>query len=69
VWTVSDIVRQGRLRSFRHLERKSNNDWVSKCREIEVVGVKGRGISKKTWGECVGQLLKLLGMNNGRSSS
>jgi len=32
-----------------------------------VVGVKGKGRSKKTWGKCVGQDLKLLGLKKGRA--
>jgi hypothetical protein len=59
---VTDVVRQGRLRWFGHLERKDKEDWVSACRELDVVGVRGRGRSKKTWSECVRQDLELLGL-------
>ena len=31
---VADVVTRGRLRWFRHLERKSGDDWVSACRMI-----------------------------------
>jgi len=34
--TVSDVVRRGRLRWFGHAERKSYDDWVSACRDLEV---------------------------------
>ena len=59
---VADVVRHGRLRWFGHLERKGGNDWVSTCRNIEVVGIKCRGRSRKTWGECVRQDLDLLSL-------
>ena len=36
---VADVVRRGRLRWFRHLERKSVDDW----RGLVVEGVRGRG--------------------------
>ena len=38
-------VRQGRLRWFGHVERKSGDDWVLACRNVEVAGVRcaGRG--------------------------
>jgi hypothetical protein len=32
---------------------KSADDWVSKCREMSVVGVRRRGRGRKTWMECV----------------
>ena len=59
---VADVVRQGRLRWFGHLERKDSDDWVSSCRNIEVVGAKSRGRGKKTWEECVRHDLDLLGL-------
>src|SRR5664279_1651646 len=51
--SVSDKVRQGRLRWFGHVGRKGTVDWVSGCRNIEVDGERGRGRSRKTWKECV----------------
>ena len=50
---VADIVRQGKLRWFGHLERKDKDDWVSACREVLVPGVRGRGGGRKSWEECV----------------
>ncbi len=50
---VSDVVRRGRLRWFGHLECKSESDWVSACRFLEVDGDKRKGRSIKTWGEYV----------------
>ena len=59
---VANVVRHGRLRWFGHLERKSENDWVSSCRYTEVAGVKCVGRDRKTWGECVRDDMKLLGL-------
>ena len=57
---VGDIVRMGKLRWFEHVDRKDEEDWVSKCRYLEVDGARGRG--KKTWSEYVGSDLKLFGL-------
>ena len=62
VKAISKIVRRGRLRWYGHLERKSSDDWVSACRDYEVVGQKSRGKGRKTWAECVKHDLKSLGL-------
>ena len=62
VEAVVDVVRRGRLRWFGHLERKSPDDWVSACRDMEVDGVKRKGRSRKTWGECVRNDMVSLGL-------
>ena len=36
--SVSDLVRQERLRWFGHVERKDAEDWVSACRNMVVPG-------------------------------
>ena len=59
---VADVVRRGRLRWFGHLERKSESDWVSACSYLEVDCHKRKGRSRKTWGECVKNDLKHLGL-------
>jgi hypothetical protein len=33
---VVDVVRRGRLLWFRHVERKSPDDWVKMCRDLVV---------------------------------
>jgi hypothetical protein len=55
---VVEVIRRGRLRWFGHLERKDEADWVSKCREVKVVGKGVRGRPRKTWNECVNKDLK-----------
>ena len=62
VEAVSDVVRRGRLRWFGHVERKSHDDGVSACRDLEVEGVKRKGRSRKSWEECVRNDLTSLGL-------
>ena len=50
---MSDLVRQGRLRWFGHVERKDADDWVSACRNMAVSGERGRGRCRKTWKDCM----------------
>ena len=35
------------------MEHKSEGDWVQNHSILEVMGIKSRGIGRKTWGECV----------------
>ena len=37
------MVRWGRLRWFGYVERKSEEDWVSACRNVMVAGVRCSG--------------------------
>lgn len=59
---VRGVVSQGRLRWFGHVERMEAGNWVSECRNFEVVGKKGRGRGKKTWKECVCADMKAHGL-------
>src|SRR5437867_8336773 len=59
---VDSVVRRGRLRWFGHVERKEADDWVSKCRNLEVVGGVRIGRSRKTWMECVKKDMKECGL-------
>ena len=43
--------------------RKEDNDWVNKCMEYEVGGVRPRGRPKKTWREIVEKDCKARGLN------
>jgi len=36
VESVGDVVRHGRLRWFGHVERKSEEDWIKRCLEVEI---------------------------------
>ena len=51
--SVSDLVHQGRLRWFGHIECKDADKWVSACRNMAVSGERDRGRGRKTWKECV----------------
>ena len=53
VQSAAEVVRQGRLRWFGHVEHKSGDDWVSACRNVVVAGVRCTGRGRKTWRECV----------------
>ena len=55
---VEERVRRCRPKWW-HIERKSADDWVSKCRQLEVEGLRGRGRSRKTWMECVDDMGRL----------
>ena len=47
---VSDLVRQGRLRWFGHVERKDANDWVSaNCRNMAVSGEEVEKHGRSAW--------------------
>ena len=52
---IAEAVRRGRLGWFGHVERKLATDWVSRCRDMEVVGRGCVGRGRKTWRECVGE--------------
>jgi len=47
------VLQRNRLRWYRHVLRKEDNDWVKKCMEYEVEGARPRGRPKKTWREIV----------------
>src|SRR6266516_3643895 len=57
---VDSVVSCGRLRWFGHVERKEADDWVSKCRNVEVVGGRRKGRGRKTWIEGVTTDMKKL---------
>ena len=45
------------------MELKEAGDWVSKCRNLEVVGgVRRKGRGRKTWIECVKKDMKECGL-------
>src|ERR1700759_5347150 len=55
---ISDRVRRGRLRWFGLMERKSVDDWVSRCKGLRVEGDRNRGGCRKTWTGCVEEDLR-----------
>ena len=55
-------MRRGSLRWFGHVERKEVNDWVSACRNFEVVGCRGRGRPRMTWKARLNGDLKDMGL-------
>ncbi len=59
---VDSVGSRGRLIWFGHVERKEDNDWVSKCRNLEAIGGIKKGRGKKTWNECVAADMKKLGL-------
>ena len=50
---MCDRVSEGRLKWFGHVERKSEGGWVSTCRDMTVVGGRGKVRGRKTRKECV----------------
>ena len=44
---VVEVVRESRLRWFGHVYRKSEDDWVSACRNVVVAGVRPAGRGRK----------------------
>jgi len=47
------VVQRHRLTWYGRVLEKDENDWVKKCMESEVEGVRRRGRPKKTWGEVI----------------
>ena len=45
------------------MQRKDAVDRVKACQRLEVSGRRGRGMSKKTWRECVAEDMRVLGLN------
>ena len=54
------MVRCGRLRWFGYLECKSGNDWVSACRNMEVVEKSRGGARRLGW--CLNEDMEELGL-------
>ena len=49
----TSVIRSGRLRSYGHVMRKGDEDWVKKCMEYIVEGRRPVGRPRKTWLESV----------------
>ena len=59
---MADVVRCGRLRWFGHLEQKGVVYCMPACGNVVVAGVRCVGRGSKTYGECVKDDMKLLGL-------
>ena len=49
---ITPVIRNGRLRWYRHVMRKRDEDWVKKCMEFRVEGIPF-GRPRRTWLESV----------------
>ena len=50
---ITTLIRSGRLRWYGHMMRKCDEDWVKKCMEYRVEGIRPVGRPRKTWLESV----------------
>jgi len=57
---IEVVLRKHRLRWLGHVERSSS--WISRVREYEIEGKRGRGRPKLTWDELVKRDRTQLGM-------
>ena len=61
--SITNSLRVNRLSWFGHVERASNEDWISKCRNICVPGVTGKGRPRKRWEHNIKDDLKKLNLD------
>jgi len=45
---IISVLQQNRLRWYRHVLRKEDDDWMKKCMEYEVEGPRPRGRLNRT---------------------
>ena len=60
---IALVLQQNRLRWYGHVLRKDDDDWVKKCMEYEVEGLRPRGRPKRTWREVVRENCQARKMN------
>jgi len=60
---IALVLQQNRLRWYRHVLRKDDDDWVKKCMDYEVEGTRPRGRPKKTGKEVVREDCKTRKLN------
>ena len=44
-----EVLRRGRLRSFEHVERRDEEEWLKKCTKMDVGGVRPKEWPRKIW--------------------
>ena len=60
-----EVLRRGRLRWFGCVERKEAHDWVSACKNLEVVDSRGKGRLRMTWRARLDGNMKDMGLRPG----
>ena len=45
---ITTVIRNGKLRGYKHVMRKYDEDWVKKCMEYKVEGKRPVGRSRRT---------------------
>ena len=50
---ITTVIRSGRLRWYGYVVRKSNEDWVNKCMELELKAEDRLEDPRRTWLESV----------------
>ena len=60
---IISVLQQNRLRWYGHVLRKEVNDWVKKCMEYKVEGIRPGGRPKKTCREIVKKDCRACGLN------
>ena len=50
---ITTVIRSGRLRWYRHVSRKSNEDWVKKCMEFRFEGGRSVRRPRSAWLESI----------------
>ena len=53
VEVITTVIRSGRLRWYGHMMRKSDENWVKKCMDFRVEGIRLVGRPRRTWLERV----------------
>ena len=61
--SISNSLRESRLRWFGHVERADAEKWISKCRNVIVPGTTGKGRPRKRWDHNIQEDLRALNLN------
>jgi len=52
------VTRKIILRTFERVEHKDDIDWIKRCTEMEVEGIRLMGLLRKTWWDVVKEHVK-----------